>query len=79
MTLFAVLGSATAGKMALYIYCVALRKNPIMVRGVRWCARRRGLGHVGLRMGLEAMAAYPEAIDISSMCLRLSLSIVLWT
>ena len=44
MTLFAVLGSATAGKMALYIYCVALRKNPIMVRGVRWCARRRGLG-----------------------------------
>eukprot|EP00198_Chlamydomonas_reinhardtii_P008085 XP_001697422.1 CDF transporter, membrane protein [Chlamydomonas reinhardtii] len=31
MTLFAVLGSATAGKMALYIYCVALRKNPIMV------------------------------------------------
>ncbi|KAG2440336.1 hypothetical protein HXX76_004441 [Chlamydomonas incerta] len=31
ITLFAVLGSATAGKLALYVYCVALRKNPIMV------------------------------------------------
>ncbi|KAG2455097.1 hypothetical protein HYH02_000917 [Chlamydomonas schloesseri] len=30
-TLFAVLGSATAGKLGLYLYCVALRKNPIMV------------------------------------------------
>ncbi len=32
VTLFAVLGSASAFKLALYIYCRALRKNPIMVR-----------------------------------------------
>ncbi|KAG2440331.1 hypothetical protein HXX76_004436 [Chlamydomonas incerta] len=29
--LFAVLGGATACKLGLYVYCVALRKNPIMV------------------------------------------------
>lgn len=41
VTLFAVLGSASAFKLALYIYCRALRRNPIMVREGRHRARPR--------------------------------------